>query len=391
MQRYWLIFAQTVTVALGLLFIILTFRPHWVTGSSVDADLKGADRHEDMLLARTQANATNGLPNGYLAALQRASRSVVSIEAVPLQNTAAQALSEQLQHDPSFNALLDRPPGAQEFTPATNVGTGIIFNAEGYILTNQHVVEGARALKVSLADGRVFNAQVQAVDPESDLAVLRIAATKLPVIPLMPRTAPLQVGELVFAVGYPFGFAQTTTMGIVSGINRNQLGVSVFEDFIQTDAAIHPGNSGGPLLNPMGELVGVNTAIYSENGASLGIGFAIPAHEAWAIAHALMEQGYVTRGWLGIEPQDIWPLAQAATESEGVVVARVLKGGPAAVAGLEVGDVIVRLGDAPVKNTADLLRQVAQVPPDTRINMTVVRGNKPRTIAVTIQARPRPR
>ena len=217
------------------------------------------------------------------------------------------------------------------------------MSSEGYILTNQHVVDGADQIEIALADGRTTNAKVIGVDPETDLAVLKVNMTNLPTITL-GRMDQTRVGDVVLAIGNPFGVGQTVTMGIVSALGRNHLGINTFENFIQTDAAINPGNSGGALVDVNGNLLGINTAIYSRSGGSLGIGFAIPVSTARSVLESIITTGSVTRGWIGVEPQDVTPeIAESfgLEQKSGAIVAGVLKNGPADRAGIKPGDILV--------------------------------------------------
>jgi Do/DeqQ family serine protease len=279
------------------------------------------------------------------------------------------------------------------------LGSGVIVSADGYVLTNNHVVEGADEIEVILNDKRRSVAKVIGTDPESDLAVLKITLDKLPVI-VLGNSDNAFVGDTVLAIGNPFGVGQTVTSGIISALGRNHLGINTFENFIQTDAAINPGNSGGALVDANGNLLGINTAIYSRSGGSLGIGFAIPVSLAKQVLQDLVKDGAVTRAWIGIEPQDLTPeLAEALkvkplSENEdaaGVVVTGLMQGGPADKAGIKTGDIVVKVASKPVGNTAQAITLIAGQKPNTPITIQVIRNGKTIDLRVTPSTRPRPR
>ncbi|MBV6272661.1 trypsin-like peptidase domain-containing protein [Alcaligenaceae bacterium CGII-47] len=374
MQRLWLIFAQTVTVCLGILFIVITLRPQWLQADSPVSVAPVAPA-----LASTSVQT-------YAPAVARAAPAVVNIYTakhidVPLVPLPA---------DPGLNQLFRQLPGFTRRQTTTSLGSGVIVRADGYVLTNYHVIEMADAIEVALRDGRQATARVVGADPESDLAVLKIDLDKLPAIAFNEQHQ-VQVGDVVLAIGNPFGVGQTTTMGIVSALGRNRLGINIYENFIQTDAAINPGNSGGALIDSSGGLVGINTAIYSETGGSLGIGFAIPAAAAHQIMDEIIEHGTVTRGWLGIEPQDITPdLARAfhLKNDEGVIIARVLRGGPAARSGVRVGDIVHSLDGHAVMDSVDLLNQIAPLKQGGSAELGLQRDGEPLTVVVQVGVRP---
>ncbi|RII82365.1 trypsin-like peptidase domain-containing protein [Neopusillimonas maritima] len=372
MRRFWLLFAQTVTVCLGILFIINTLRPDW---------LRVGDT------AQRQGSVSSAVPiASYADAVQRASPSVVNIY------TSKRVLEPVLPllDDPELARLFGDLPGFSRSRRATTLGSGVIVSRDGYILTNYHVIESADAIEVALADGRVSNARLIGADPETDLAVLKIEEEALPPI-VWADTGAARVGDVVLAIGNPFGVGQTITIGIVSALGRNRLGINMYENFIQTDAAINPGNSGGALIDTQGRLIGINTAIYSETGGSLGIGFAIPAGIVQKVFEDIVKQGFVTRGWIGVEPQDITPdLAQAfgLAAQEGVIVARIVPQSPAAEAGLRVGDIIREINDETVSNTAGFLSQIARVEPGTQAMLRILRGGKARRIELQVAQRP---
>ncbi|MFN7198020.1 MAG: S1C family serine protease, partial [Hylemonella sp.] len=283
--------------------------------------------------------------------------------------------------------------GDQDNEPQVGLGSGVIVSPNGYILTNNHVIEGADEIEVILNDGRRSRARVVGTDPETDLAVLKIELDRLPVIVLGNSDA-LQVGDPVLAIGNPFGVGQTVTSGIVSALGRNQLGINTFENFIQTDAAINPGNSGGALVDANGQLLGINTAIYSRSGGNLGIGFAIPVATAQQVLEGIIKDGQVTRGWIGVEPSDLTPeLAETfgVKADAGVIITGVLQNGPAAQAGIRPGDVITAVAGKPVHNVAELLSSVAALKPGTPAAFAVRRQDRDLAVDITPGVRPRPK
>ncbi len=269
-------------------------------------------------------------------------------------------------------------------------GSGFIISKDGYILTNNHVVGNADVIKVKLADGRRFKAKVIGTDPQSDVAVIKINADNLPVLP-MGDSDKMEVGEWVIAIGNPFGLTQTVTVGVVSAKGRSRLGINDYEDFIQTDAAINPGNSGGPLINIHGEAIGMNTAIFSRSGGSMGIGFAIPINMARAVKDQLIKHGKVIRGWLGVVIQQMnEDLAKSfgLKTTEGVLISEVSEGSPADKAGLKSGDIILSLNGHKVNDVGELRNKIALTPPGTKVRFEILREGKRRTITVTIGEQP---
>lgn len=269
-------------------------------------------------------------------------------------------------------------------------GSGFIISEDGYILTNNHVVGDADVITVKLADGRKLKAKVVGSDPQSDVAVIKIEGDNLPVLPL-GNSDSLEVGEWVIAIGNPFGLTHTVTVGVVSAKGRSRVGINDYEDFIQTDAAINPGNSGGPLVNIHGEAVGMNTAIFSRSGGYMGIGFAIPINMATAIKEQLIQEGKVTRGWLGVVIQDVdEDLARSfgLKEAEGILVAEVADGSPAEKAGIAQGDVILGLNGQKIVNVGELRNRIALMQPGTKVKLEILREGKDKTLEVTIGEQP---
>jgi Do/DeqQ family serine protease len=290
-------------------------------------------------------------------------------------------------NDPWFRFFF----GDQGNQPQVGLGSGVIVSPDGYILTNNHVVEGADEIDVSLNDGRHARGKVIGTDPDTDLAVLKIELDKLPVI-VLGDSDRLEVGDQVLAIGNPFGVGQTVTSGIVSALGRNQLGINTFENFIQTDAAINPGNSGGALIDVEGNLEGINTAIFSRSGGSMGIGFAIPVSTAKQVLQDIVKAGKVTRGWIGVEPNDLSPeLAETfgVKANVGVIITGVLQNGPAAKAGVRPGDVITGVGEKNVANVQELLGAVSSLRPGQATRFALQRGGDKLELDVTPGLRPK--
>ena len=373
MKRYWLLFSQTVTVLLAAWFVVATLKPEWLNRS---VNVSGLT----LLEAPTPATGTL-MPGSLSPAAKRAAPAVVSIAVK--QNTVNPAQ----QNDPWFRFFY----GDRDDEPQGGLGSGVIVSPEGYILTNFHVIEGAQDIEVTLSDSRKAPAKLIGADPDTDLAVLRIQLERLPVIALGNSDA-LQVGDRVLAIGNPFGVGQTVTSGIVSALGRNQLGINTFENFIQTDAAINPGNSGGALVDVQGNLLGINSAIYSRSGGNMGIGFAIPVSTAKQVLEGLVKEGQVTRGWLGVEPAEITPEVAdtfGLKQTEGVIITGVLQDGPAAKAGIKPGDVLMRVAGKDIGNVGELLSHIAALPPGKSVRVELVRRNAPMTLEVTPAQRPK--
>jgi Do/DeqQ family serine protease len=382
MRRTWLIFSQTVTIAVALLFVVATLKPEWLgRGSSAPGVVSIAATPRQSSLP---APATSAV--GYRAAAKRAAPAVVSVTASKAPARSAHGNDPWFRYFFGDGANPDDPQQRQ-----IGLGSGVIVAPEGYLLTNNHVIDGADDIEVQLADGRKAKARLVGADPDSDVAVLKIELDRLPVITFGSAEA-LEVGDLVLAIGNPFGVGQTVTSGIVSALGRNQLGINTFENFIQTDAAINPGNSGGALVDSEGNLLGINTAIFSRTGGSLGIGFAIPVTIARQVMESLVRDGMVTRGWIGVEPRDLTPeMAETFNLSarQGVLIAGVLQDGPASAGGLRPGDVVLSVADQPVVNTAQLLSAVAALKPKSEAAIGVLRGEKTLQLKVTVAQRPK--
>jgi Do/DeqQ family serine protease len=378
MRKTWLIFSQAVTVAVAVLFVLATLKPDWLQRSNGNV-LPGV---VSIVQAPAPALAASAAPNSYAAAARRATPAVVSVTAskAPQRNPRAE--------DPWFRFFFGDRARLQ---PQVGLGSGVIASPDGYLLTNNHVIEGADDIEVLLSDGRKATAKLVGTDPDTDVAVLKINLERLPAIAFGSNDA-LQVGDVVLAIGNPFGVGQTVTAGIVSALGRNQLGINTFENFIQTDAAINPGNSGGALVDASGNLVGINTAIFSRSGGSLGIGFAIPASTAREVMEGLVKDGQITRGWIGVEPQDLTPEIAASLGlpvKQGVLITGVLQDGPAFAGGVRPGDVVVKIAEAPIANQAQLLSAVAALKPKSQTTISVLRGDRPLDLKVTVVQRPK--
>jgi serine protease DegQ len=377
MRRLWLVFSQTVTVAVALLFVVLTFKPEWLPGGRVPLALPAPT----LIQAAPAALAASGSTSSFAGAAAQAAPAVVSVMATKRGTT-----------DPHANV-----PGFEEFfgnnaqRRQLGLGSGVIVSPEGYLLTNHHVIDGASEIEVMLTDGRSTTAKVVGSDPETDIAVLKIDLPgALPVMRLGDVRA-LRVGDAVLAIGNPFNVGQTVTAGIVSALDRTGAG-SQFQNFIQTDAAINPGNSGGALVDAAGALVGINTAIFSRSGGSMGIGFAVPVDTARSVMEQLIAGGEVKRGWIGVEPRELTPeLAEslALETKSGVLIAGVLQNGPAAKAGLQPGDVVVKVAERPVRAASDLFAAVASLEPGKKAPVVVQRGKQQLTLTVEVGNRSR--
>lgn len=319
----------------------------------------------------------------YSAAVKVAAPAVVNI----FTTQKVKQLDHPLLNDPAFREFFGNqvPDQFNQSKNQNSLGSGVIVRPDGYILTNNHVIAQADQIVVALNDGRRAIAKVVGTDPDTDLAVIKIDLTDLPVLPF--KLSGNQVGDVVLAIGNPFGVGQTVTQGIVSATGRSDLGINTYEDFIQTDAAINPGNSGGALIDVAGNLIGVNTAIFSQSGGSLGIGFAIPAKVCQQVLNSILKDGRVVRGWLGISLLPVEQTNILEPTSIGVVVADVLKNGPAANAGLMKGDKIVKVNDEVITSTSHLINFVALQAPNSSIQISIERAGKPLDLAVVVGER----
>lgn len=382
MRRLWLIFAQTVTLAVAVLFVLNALAPDWLGPRSA-----GSGTLTIVQSAPARTDIERAIPPGsYSVAAGRSMPAVVHI--LTSRNTST--TRNPLADDPLFRHFFGERDDGPRQSPVGQ-GSGVIVSKEGYILTNNHVVEGAHGIEVSLNDGRRFPAELIGRDPETDLAVLRAGgADDLPAIAF---SAPdnLAIGDVVLAIGNPFGVGQTVTMGIVSALGRTRLGISTFENYIQTDAAINPGNSGGALVDAEGDLVGINTAIYSRSGGSLGIGFAIPVSLARDVLQQIVANGEVTRGWVGVEIRELVRDLDAPAGSEpvsGAMISGVLRGSPAERAGLRPGDILVAMDDQSVRGAREMLEMVAARTPGDTSRFRIQRNTSELELDVRIGRRP---
>lgn len=372
LRKLWLIFAQGCTLALALLFVVQTLRPEWLPAA-----------------ARRDTAVASPLPPPLPPRLPASS--------APLAQAAARAAPAVLSIGTSGRPTAEGAPFHPWNEARRGVGSGVIVDADGYVLTNHHVIAGAQRIEVRLPDGREAEAELVGTDPETDLALLRLPADQRGQLPVIEfgSSKSLQVGDTVLAIGNPFDVGQTVTAGIVSALQRQQLGINVFENFIQTDAAINPGNSGGALVDAQGRLVGINSAIYSRSGGSLGLGFAIPVEMASEVMAALKRDGQVARGWMGVQTR---PLSGELVEAlklpaglQGVLVSGVVQGAPAAKAGVKPGDVMLAVGDQAVSSPDALLNTVARLKPGSEVELRLQRGREALLLKAVVGQRPKPR
>lgn len=388
MHKLWLIFAQTATICLAALFVISTLRPEllpWDKHSSIQNNsivtIKETTSEQEATL-----NTMSEL-SGFSKAAKIAMPSVVNV----FTTKEVKVPAHPLLNDPMFRRFFgDR--FEEQTKRSSSLGSGVIVSPEGYILTNHHVVAAADEIEIALADGRKAKANIIGSDPETDLAVVKINLKGLPSI-TFGRSDQAKVGDIVLAIGNPFGLGQTVTMGIISALGRKQLGINTYENFIQTDAAINQGNSGGALVDITGNLIGINTAIYSQTGGSIGIGLSIPTIVAKQIMEQIIKTGSVTRGWIGVEVQN---LTQELADSfklsspNGVLIAGVYKNSPADHAGIKPGDVLVAVENKEVTNSSDMLNLIAALSPGQTATFTVVRSQSEKSIEISIGKRPKP-
>jgi Do/DeqQ family serine protease len=378
MRKFWLVFAQTATICIAVLFVVSTLRPDllaWNTRGNV------------VTVKEPPAEASARVTASFSDAARKAMPAVVNI----FTSQEVKRPRHPFMDDPLFRYFfgeqVESGPQRRE-----GLGSGVIVSEQGYVLTNHHVIESVDEIEVALADSRKVKARVVGTDPETDLAVLKVELQRLPAI-TFAKAEQLRVGDIVLAIGNPFGIGQTVTLGIVSGLGRSQLGITTFENFIQTDASIHPGNSGGALVDANGNLVGINTAIYSQTGVSMGIGYAIPVSIARQVMEQIIQKGSVTRGWVGVGVQDITrELAESfkLSVTGGVLITHVERGGPADKAGLKLGDVLLAINGKPVADTTGMLNTIAVLQPGEQARLKVARSQGNEELTVTVGRRPRP-
>jgi len=383
MQKPWLLFAQIVAAVVLVLAALLALDRLIPGLLPVPGD--GIIIRE-VAHSETQGGAAHPIST-FADAAGKARPSVVNI----FTSKEVRAQRNPLMDDPVFRRFFgDRFNTDSRPQRVSNLGSGVIVSADGYILTNHHVVEAADEIEVALPDGKTLPAKVVGTDPETDVAVLKVQHAQLPAI-TFAKLDNLRVGDVVLAIGNPFGVGQTVTMGIVSALGRSHLGINTFENYIQTDAAINPGNSGGALIDAAGNLVGVNTAIFSRSGGSLGIGFAIPVSIVRQVMDQIITHGGVTRGWVGIEVQEISPeIAESfgLKSTDGALIAGVLRGGPADRAGIHPGDVLVAVNGKPVKDSVSLLNLIAALPPGKNAQLRLLREQTEMQALAKVEKRP---
>jgi serine protease DegQ len=381
MRKHWLLFSQTVTIALALLFIVHTLKPELLPNAARSGVVT---LYENTPLASEDKSPAMGLS----AAAQKAMPTVVNIFTSTIIKNPVNPFMDDPRFKFFFGDQFDTEPQS-----SSSLGSGVIVSPDGYILTNHHVVEAADQIEVALSDGRKAKAHVIGSDPETDLAVIKIELPgSLPAITFgHPEKA--HVGDMVLAIGNPFGVGETVTMGIVSALKRDHLGINTFENFIQTDAAINPGNSGGALVDGNGYLIGINSAIYSPNGGSLGIGFAISATTAKKTMEQIIQHGSVTRGWIGAGVQELTPeLAESFKlgDIKGVLVTEVVQHSPADQSGIKTGDILTKIDSNAIDNWSAMLETVASLPPGKTVPIQLMRNGEAISLQVKIGKRPKP-
>ena len=389
MHKLWLIFAQTATICLALLFVVSTMRPEllpWIMHSGV---VNGGVVTLKQV-APDKESALNNISNlnSFSNVTKKVMPSVVSV----FTSQEIRVSPHPLFNNPNFREFLGLDDQFEEQTQRkSGLGSGVIISPEGYILTNHHVIAAADEIEIALVDGRKAKANIIGSDPETDLAVIKIDMKGLPSI-TFGHSDQAKVGDIVLAVGNPFGLGQTVTMGIISALGRTQLGINTYENFIQTDAAINPGNSGGALVDIKGNLIGINTAIYSQSGGSLGIGLSIPTVVAKQVMEQIIQTGNVTRGYIGVEVQDLTKeLAESfkLTSTKGALIAGVLKEGPADNAGIKPGDILIAVEGKPVTSSSDMLNLIAVLSPGQTATFMVLRNQEEKSFKISIDKRPK--
>ncbi len=376
----------SVLTGLLLAVLILTLSPQAPLPTTTDVDNNSEPRKISLHFAPPGRKGERGQAS-YASAVQISSSAVVNVytsKLTPLEQ------NHPLLRDPLFRRFFGQPDSPKPQQRSSSLGSGVIISPDGYILTNQHVIAEADEIRIALQDGRSVIASIVGTDPDTDLAVLHIPLEDLPQI-VIAAVDDLQVGDVVLAIGNPFGVGQTVTQGIISATGRNRLGINTFENFIQTDAAINPGNSGGALINTLGQLVGINTAIFSQSGGSEGIGFAIPMSIAADILQQLIQNGSVIRGWLGIEARDLNQelLARMGLPNiSGILIAGVLIDGPAWKAGLKPGDIVTEIAGIRVFDAKHAIEVISAIKPDNQFDITLIRSGKIYMLQATAALRP---
>jgi serine protease DegS len=378
---------KTVTAGLAAAFLyILVIQPELMHDNSNVVEFRETGPAPVTPAPAVPATVNGAGPVSYSASVEKAAPAVVNVHTAKLVTRGVHPLLE----DPVFKHFFGDRFAQKRQEIQTSLGSGVMVSTKGYVLTNNHVIQGADEIQILLSDGRTAKATVVGVDVETDLAVLHIELDNLPALVIGDSNS-LRVGDVALAIGNPFGVGQTVTFGIISATGRDHLGINTYEDFIQTDAAINPGNSGGALINAHGELIGINSAIYSRSGGSQGIGFAIPVSLAKGVMKQIIEHGRVVRGWLGLEAQD---LTTELTESfglesdQGVLVAGVQRSGPADKAGIQPGDILISIDDVKVNDSRQAMRIISELQPDTMVQLGGARDGKQFTTSARIIQRP---
>ena len=388
MRRLWLIFAQTTTICLGILFVVSTLRPDllsWSTRPNVAV----------VTAKETPVEAPVRRPASFSDAARKAMPAVINV----FTSKETKVPRQPFMDDPVFRYFFGNQFDAQT-RRSSSLGSGVIVSDKGYILTNHHVIEAADEIEVALADTRRAKARIIGTDPETDLAVLKIELKGLPAI-TFAQSDQARVGDFVLAIGNPFGVGQAVTQGIISALGRSHLGINTFENFIQTDAAINPGNSGGALVDANGNLLGINTAIYTpagnrtqETGFTVGIGFAIPSNLAKQVMEQIIESGTVTRGWVGIGVRDMTPeLIESLKlpKIKGALITEVVNGSPADKAGIKPGDVLIGVENKTVTDYESTLNLISALKPGAMATLKVMRDKREFALKVDVGKRPQPR
>jgi serine protease DegS len=385
-QKLFYFILQFITVGLAAAFIIIYLFPQF-KDDLANADLQQGDQTIEVQQALPETHRSQQAIPSYANAVDKAAPAVVNIYSQTLITEQANPLT----NDPLFRHFFNDEPTQTRQRIESSLGSGVILNSQGYILTNNHVIAKADEIEVALYDGRTTKATIIGTDPDTDLAVLKIELPDLHSITL-GHSKSLRVGDIVLAIGNPFGVGQTVTSGIVSATGRNMLGINTYENFIQTDAAINPGNSGGALIDAHGNLIGINAAIFSKSGGSQGIGFAIPIALAKDILQQIIEHGYVVRGWLGVAIQPIDPeLAQHFNlkSLKGIIVTNIIVNGPADKSGLTRGDIITTINEQPIQHVRGALNVISKIKPGGKANMKIIRKGKEITLSAIVMQRPK--
>ncbi len=371
---------QAIISGLALAFVLILIWPQLLPQGDTTVEIRQA-------VAPAGSRPGSG-PVSYAQAVEQAAPAVVKISTAKVVTVQPHPFFD----DPTFRQFfgggddLIRPRQHVQ----TGLGSGVIVSSKGYILTNHHVIKNADKIQVALRDGRTAAAKIIGTDPDTDLAVLKIDLDQLPVITLADSDA-LHIGDVALAIGNPYGVGQTVTMGIVSATGRTKLGINTFENFIQTDAAINPGNSGGALVDANGNMIGINTAIFSRSGGSQGIGFAIPSNLAQEVLQEILKYGRPRRGWLGVEAHAVTPTIAKALKmpkSEGVIIAGVVRNGPAHKAGIVPGDVVLEINGKKIISARDALAEISRHKPNSSLQIKIFRNGKIQSVTATVIERP---